>query len=108
MCIAASNLFRYFQTIFSHGKDFLTSVCMTSFTLLLPLVNRRRKGKASRKAKMNKKSLFAELKIPAEGDLSHFMHTHLPTGPQENLKKKKKKSCPQNLNAVRILQKITR
>lgn len=26
---------------------------------------------------MNKTSLFAELKIPAEGDLSHFMHTHI-------------------------------
>jgi len=50
---------------------------MTSFTFLLPLVNRRRKGKASRRGEINKKSLSAVHKIPVEGGLSHFMHTHI-------------------------------
>lgn len=77
---------------------------MANFTLLLPLANRKEE-KTSRRAEVNKNSLFAVFQIPTE-DLTHFMHTHaacMCTQPAADLQKNNKKKkmptesqCKQN------------
>lgn len=65
---------------------------MANFTLLLPLADRKGE-KTSRRAEVNKNSLFAVFQIPTE-DLTHFMHTHaacMCTQPAADLQKNNKK-----------------